>query len=70
MEQKPTIGRIVHFHDEGGPYAAIVTAINRDGTLELVTFGRNSIYFQHNVRSRHADETDNFDNSWSWPPRS
>jgi hypothetical protein len=56
MLNKPSVGAAVLFHEEGGPYASIVTARNPDGTLELVTFGRNSVYFQHNVRS--ANETD------------
>lgn len=30
-------------------YPSIVTEENADGTFELTTFGKNSIYFQHNV---------------------
>lgn len=64
-QQQPTIGRIVHFHDEGGPYAALVTAVNADDSLELATFGRNSLYFQHGVRfDPHGAH-----GSWNWPPR-
>jgi hypothetical protein len=62
---KPTVGRVVHFHDEGGPYASIVTVVNPDGSLELATFGRNSIYFQHGVREGTALEK----GTWTWPPR-
>lgn len=45
----PQVGTDVLFNEEGGPYAAKVTATNKDGTVDLVTFGRNSVYFQHNV---------------------
>jgi hypothetical protein len=75
-QQKPTVGRIVHFNDVGGPYAAIVTKINEDGSLELATFGANSMYFQHNVtedRPYNDDEgsaSGRAPGTWSWPPRS
>ncbi len=63
---KPTVGRIVHFHEEGGPYPSIVTAVNPDGSLELATFGKNSLYFQHNV----AEQKDSLAKGcWTWPPR-
>lgn len=69
-DQKPSIGRIVHFHEEGGPYAAIVTAINPDGTVELATLGRNSLYYQHNIPFSGASEgKENSKGTWSWPPR-
>jgi hypothetical protein len=60
----PSIGRIVHFHDEGGPYAALITAVNDDGSVELVTFGRNSFYFQHGVQAGSGEP-----GTWTWPPR-
>lgn len=67
--QKPTIGRVVHYHDEGGPYAAIITEVGKDEwareVVELVTFGRNSVYFQHAVIfGGEAPEA----GTWSWPP--
>lgn len=65
---KPSIGRIVHFHDDGGPYAAIVAAVNDDGTLELATLGRNSLYFQHGVHEA-ADPSAPAKRTWTWPPR-
>ncbi len=64
---KATIGRIVHFHEEGGPYPSLVTAINPDGSLELATFGKNSLYFQHNVAEVPA--VGPMKGCWSWPPR-
>lgn len=63
----PSVGSIVHFHQEGGPYPAIVTAVNADGTLELATFGQNSLYFQHGIAA--GDEDAPARDSWTWPPR-
>lgn len=63
--QKPSIGRIVTFAEEGGPYPALIGAVNTDGTVELATFGRNSLYFQHGVRF----DADGSKGTWRWPPR-
>lgn len=64
MKARAELNDDVVFHEDGGPYAAKVTAINPDGTLELVTFGRNSIYFQHNVTESywHCGK----DGVWKW----
>jgi hypothetical protein len=66
---RPTIGRVVHFAapvDCGGQiYPAMVTRVAIDGqTLDLVTFGPDSIYFQHAVRPREGDG-----GGWFWPER-
>ncbi len=67
LEWTPAVGRTVHFHsyNEKGqcPYAAMITQINADGTVELATFGPNSVYFQHNVKFSHHPKP----NHWSWP---
>lgn len=79
--QKPTIGRMVHYvppQECVGPeslclYPAIITMLNpskpEEGdpglTVELVTFGPNSVYFQHKVQ--FAEEYT--PGHWSWPPR-
>lgn len=72
-EQKPTVGRIVLFHEAGGPYASIVTAVNPDKSLELATFGKNSLYFQHGVQQFISKELINTEEEmkgkWTWPPR-
>lgn len=70
---KPTLGRIVHFtppSDHKAPegpeqYAALITAVNPDGTAELATFGPNSLYFQHGVPFSELPKG----GSWNWPPR-
>lgn len=77
--QKPTVCRDVLFHEEGGPYASKITKVNLDGSVELVTFGPNSLYFQHNVSQYVEDYADPPKNKeqedglkkgkWEWPPR-
>lgn len=69
---KPTIGRIVHYrahHDCGGEtYAGIITRVSADPTdtkVDLVTFGPNSIYHNHNVPFQEEGAF----GCWSWPPR-
>jgi hypothetical protein len=72
-EQKPSVGRIVLFEEKGGPYAAIITRVNDGsetpaslpGTVELATFGPNSVYFQHGVPYNAEAHT----GTWRWPPR-
>jgi hypothetical protein len=75
---RPTIGRIVHFHDEGGPYAAIVVRVydNAAQCVDLVTFGSRSIYFQPNVPEWMPVDVNYADGTnlpqpgwWTWPPR-
>jgi len=73
---KPTIGRTVHFRganrdgSAGDVYAAIITAVHENGTVDLVTFGPNSVYFQHNVpQDDHPQSAEPLAGCWSWPPR-
>lgn len=63
--QSPTVGRIVHFAEDNGPYAALVTYVNADGSINLATFGSKSLYFQHNV----LFDADGMKGTWRWPPR-
>ena len=72
---KPTVGRIVHFYAPSGcvgpeslsgPYAALVTGVNDDASINLTTFGpTGSIYPQ--LRIEHADTPT--PGCWNWPPR-
>ena len=84
-EQKPTVGRTVHFappQECVGPasltlYPAIITQVNHvpslpEGThtdqvetVELVTFGPNSVYFQHKVSFSSEPKP----GCWFWPAR-
>jgi hypothetical protein len=73
MEQKPTVGRMVHFappQECVGPasltlYPAIISQVNTDGTVELATFGPNSLYFQHKVQFAAEPKPGH----WFWPAR-
>jgi hypothetical protein len=73
---KACVGRIVHFappQDCVGKttldfYAAMITQVNPDGTVELATFGPNSLYFQHAVPASMHENSPQA-GCWSWPPR-
>lgn len=77
MDQKPSIGRIVHFQfsakntgdGHGGPYAAVVTHVNRDGRVELEVFGNTTFRFQYGLRHRQDPARRYEDDFWEWPPR-
>ena len=66
MEQKPSVGRIVHFRQGDVTLAAIVTKVWSDTCVNLAYFteggscsGRTSVIFGTGIE----------DCSWSWPPR-
>ncbi len=69
----PSVGRTVHFYpkqecitpDTMEKYAAIITQVNQDGTVELATLGPNSLYFQHGVS--YSDTP--MHGHWTWPAR-
>lgn len=76
--QKPSVGRMVHFvppmectADTTLPhYAAIIAQVNpakkgKPETVELATFGPNSLYFQHEIPFSEVYKPGH----WSWPPR-
>jgi hypothetical protein len=70
-EQKPSIGRIVHFKTRGSAdgafpprdFAAIITTVHNDTNVNLATFGDNGLRFEHSVPQ--GDQPGN----WNWPPR-
>lgn len=75
---KPTIGRIVHFFDEdlkdygpnhAGPYAAIVTFVHNETTIDLTVFPSHVF----TSRSQTSVERDAGDRGarmwWQWPIR-
>lgn len=69
-EQKPSVGRMVHFRasdGDPGPYPGIIVRVHwQDGeTVDLVTFGPNSLYHNHLVKFSAEPKA----GCWNWPPR-
>jgi len=70
---QPTIGRIVHYTnlgDKDGRYppetqAALITAVNTDGTCALKIFYKTGIFDMPAVPQ--AEEPTR--GHWNWPPR-
>jgi len=65
VEQKPSVGRIVHLNTEGEPLAAIVTAVDEKGRASLCVLNPNSMFFLAEVEFSKEP----LSGSWSWPPR-
>lgn len=68
----PSIGRIVHFVSggecnvvEGQHCAAIITAVDADGRVSLVEFGRHDFRFHQQV----AYDDSGAKQTWHWPER-
>ena len=78
MDQKPSVGRIVHFghpvYDKdrqdspvfAEPWAAMITQVNADDTVHLAIFPPDGVA-RARQRVKFSPEL-NADN-WSWPPR-
>lgn len=74
MPHKPSVGRVVHFvppqectaEKTLAFYAAIITQVNSDGSVELATFGPNSLYFQHGILASETGAPT--PGRWNWPP--
>jgi hypothetical protein len=76
MDQKPSIGRIVHYHAYGTPggefksvpRAAIVTEIYDEATEEIgvCVLNPSGIFFN---RAKHAPNDVPIPGHWNWPPR-
>lgn len=71
MEQKPSIGRIVHFKDDRGETnAAIITKVWSDQIVDLAIF--QSRIKPENVVNYDAFSSCPFgegNNQWNWPPK-
>ena len=75
-EQKPTIGRIVHYQAHGSPdgthksepRAAVVTAVESDTVVSLCVLNPGGLFFNQGC-SLDAGETPK-GGTWRWPPRS
>lgn len=68
---KPTVGRIVHFHDQsngkGQPYPAIVTHVWSDDCVNLYVIGDGS--FPTSLGLQTSVLLGNGPGQWSWPER-
>ncbi len=73
-EQKPAVGRIVHYQAHGSPDGthksvprpAIISEVRDDGTVALAVFNPTGMFF--NVCA--IDESDvPRGGTWHWPPR-
>jgi hypothetical protein len=72
--QKPSVGRIVHsmsYGTPGGEYkstcrAAMITAVNDDGTVSLAVFNPGGLFFNHTVMQ---SEQEHRGGTWHWPER-
>lgn len=73
MEQKPSVGRIVHYQaygTPGGEYpsvprAAVVTQVGEDGAVGLAILNPTGMFFNPSV----PYSADPKPGSWNWPPR-
>jgi len=71
--QKPSVGRMVHYHSYGTPggeykpeaRAATITQVNEDGTVGLFIMNPTGLFFPTSVK--YSDEPK--PGHWSWPPR-
>lgn len=74
MEQKPSIGRIVHYQRHGSPNGehksepspAMITEVKKDGfTCQLFVMNPNGVYFKEVEFSADGPRP----GCWNWPPR-
>ena len=75
MEQKPSVGRIVHYQSYGSPggeyksepRAAIITGVVNDTTVHLFVMNPEGIFLNKNCYF-DGNETPK-GGTWHWPPR-
>jgi hypothetical protein len=69
MEQKPSVGRIVHYKApandeyEARIFATVITRIQDDEAVDLCVFGQAGFGFRQGVKK--GDEQ----SQWNWPAR-
>lgn len=78
MEQKPSIGRIVHYQARGSadgvfppvPRAAIVTEVGEDPeVIGLTVINPTGVYFYPLAAGGCHYDADGAPGTWCWPPR-
>lgn len=73
MEQKPSIGRIVHYQAHGSPDGthkseprpAIISRVADDGSIDITVFNPTGLFFNQNCQ--YSEEPKG--GTWRWPPR-
>lgn len=76
MEQKPSVGRIVHYHSYGTPggeykpqpRAAIISEVLEHGEdlkVSVVVLNPTGLFFNQNVPYSETPKPGH----WNWPPR-
>lgn len=76
--QSPSIGRIVHYNQNGNRVAAIITYVYSDTCVQLQTFGKkaavfDSVQFENELPDPGTggflrDTMNTSMSTWSWPP--
>jgi len=72
-QQKPTVGRIVHYQAHGSPNgqhkslprAAIITAVHEDGSTDVCVLNPTGMYFDRGTPFSGEPKAGH----WNWPPR-
>lgn len=59
----PSVGRIVHYHDEGKSFAALIVGVF-EGVVNLVVWNE----FGNQIEVLNVKQGDN-PGQWDWPPR-
>jgi hypothetical protein len=76
MDQKPTVGRIVHYvayGTPGGEYkpgqarAAIITEVHGDQCVNLCVLNPTGMFFNTSINFDGTEEPKG--GTWHWPPR-
>ena len=64
---RPTVGRIVHFYNDHGLHAAIITKVHPDDLVDLFMFGDDVILFARDIA--WGEDGNAGGRHWEWPPR-
>lgn len=69
---KPSVGRIIHYHNpknhNGAPYAAIITAVE-ESAITVAVFTPEGGRFALDMSVSPGAEGSDMPEYWEWPPR-